>query len=39
MLYDPNWKKPETKTDPHSLEAFAAWLATKDPNESYSFMI
>jgi hypothetical protein len=37
MLYNKDWDKPLIKTDPHSMEAFAAWLATKEPTESYSF--
>lgn len=34
MLYDPKWEK-KTKADPLSVAAFADWLETKDPSESY----
>lgn len=37
MLWDPKWEK-QTKADPKSLQSFIAWLETKNPDESYSYM-
>jgi len=36
MLFNPEWK---TKTDPHSLKDFIAWLETKNPKEWYNYAV
>lgn len=37
MLYDKRWDK-KLKTDPHTVEAFIAWLEKKPAGEKYNWV-
>lgn len=37
MLWNPKWKKPETKADPFTLESLIAWLEKQPAHIAYDY--
>jgi hypothetical protein len=37
MLFNPNWKKPKSEINPHTLEGFIAWLEKQPRDRTYNY--